>query len=35
MEKALLNAMVLMFFLGGLFGFVVGLMKFFGVGRSS
>jgi hypothetical protein len=32
MEKALLNAMVLMFFLGGLFGFVVALMKFFGGG---
>jgi len=32
MEKALLNAMVLLFFLGGLFGFGAGLVKFFGGG---
>ena len=32
MEKALLSTMVLLFFLGGLFGFVVGLVKFFGGG---
>lgn len=32
MDKTLLNAMVPMFFLGGLFGFAVGLMKFFGGG---
>lgn len=32
MDKALLGAMVPMFFFGGLFGFAVGLMKYFGGG---
>ncbi len=32
MDKTLLNIMVWLFFLGGLFGFVMGISKFFGAG---
>lgn len=32
MEKTLTGLMVWMFFLGGLFGFAMGMMKFFGGG---
>ena len=32
MDKTLLNIMVWLFFLGGLFGFVMGMSKFFGGG---
>jgi hypothetical protein len=32
MDKMLLNLMIWLFFLGGLFGFVMGMSKFFGSG---
>jgi hypothetical protein len=32
MNRLLLNTLICLFFLGGLFGFTVGLLKFFGGG---
>jgi hypothetical protein len=32
MDKTLLNIMVWLFFFGGLFGFAMGMLKFFGGG---
>jgi hypothetical protein len=35
MEKTLLNIMVWVFFLGGMFGFAMGMMKFFSGGTAA